>query len=917
MAKQDELDLITNLRKGVDETAAVTNSLKKVKQEVRSVAQIWQGVKQGIGIGGGLLVVGMAQEMTRFMSNAVKLGVEWNATLEQAHIAFEVLLGSSERAQKRMEEVVRMAAKTPYELAEVVQANRLLENLTDGALSSARGMMLVGDAAAAAGTDLQSTAYWAGRLYAGLTTGTPVGEATLRLVELGLVSGDMKIKLDAASKSAKTHAEAMGLLEEAWAASAGAMDKQSRTLKGLRTTLHDTFAESMGAAFLPVFETLRGAIESLLETMNVLDTESEVLFRNLMNRVESTTRAVREATTANLDGARQGQKELLAEMQKDLEQYEAQVAKLSEPRRVYDRNLGSYVDSTDPSPELLKASKAADATREAIQRLRMAMAATGDTDALASLRTLPEVTAEIDRLERMLDETTTSWRWNSRKPITMPTLKAGPERDAVKEQLEQAKELKRVLEEANNVAINAALNEFFGDLARMGEEQRQRVQHLMADEREILSAWEKQSRTVEMVTAEIAALEQLRKSTAANAEAEAVIEAKLGLLTAERVRMLEQAAEAARKGAQEELKSMEQLLQRRVNEMRVERSGVESDYSMTQADKWPIVQASYVAELGYLDEIIRRLEERAALESDPVVRELIDQQLGDVREQRATTAGQAAGMGPDPHNLEAQMTATVVALQNEWGTLEEQIAGTFGNVLQGGVNSMASGIEAIIMKTKSLSDGLKGMWNGFVTSAVGAFAKMVAEYAVSKAAMFAVDAAMAAKGLALSVAGAAKSMVAWIPAAIAAVIGSGWAGLALAAAGTVAVMAALGGFAEGGYTGAGGKYQPAGVVHRGEYVFDAASTSRIGVGTLERIRSGYADGGYVGPLSLAQGGTMQGLLDADGGRSGGAGAAGQTSSIIMVDDSRTSIRKAMESTDGKRHIIRTVRGQSHRIQSDF
>ena len=46
------------------------------------------------------------------------------------------------------------------------------------------------------------------------------------------------------------------------------------------------------------------------------------------------------------------------------------------------------------------------------------------------------------------------------------------------------------------------------------------------------------------------------------------------------------------------------------------------------------------------------------------------------------------------------------------------------------------------------------------------------------------------------------------------------------------------GFASGGYTGPGGKYQPAGIVHKGEYVFDQASTNRIGVSLLEALRNG-------------------------------------------------------------------------------
>ncbi|HAM7740283.1 TPA: phage tail tape measure protein, partial [Escherichia coli] len=41
-------------------------------------------------------------------------------------------------------------------------------------------------------------------------------------------------------------------------------------------------------------------------------------------------------------------------------------------------------------------------------------------------------------------------------------------------------------------------------------------------------------------------------------------------------------------------------------------------------------------------------------------------------------------------------------------------------------------------------------------------------------------------------------------------------------------------FATGGFTGTGGKYEPAGIVHRGEFVFTKEATSRIGVGNLYR-----------------------------------------------------------------------------------
>lgn len=59
-------------------------------------------------------------------------------------------------------------------------------------------------------------------------------------------------------------------------------------------------------------------------------------------------------------------------------------------------------------------------------------------------------------------------------------------------------------------------------------------------------------------------------------------------------------------------------------------------------------------------------------------------------------------------------------------------------------------------------------------------------------------------------------------------------------------------WATGGYTGPGGKYQPAGVVHKGEVVWSQQDVARAGgVAAVEAMRrgmKGYADGGVVGPV---------------------------------------------------------------------
>ncbi|KAA8689560.1 phage tail tape measure protein [Pseudomonas caricapapayae] len=63
------------------------------------------------------------------------------------------------------------------------------------------------------------------------------------------------------------------------------------------------------------------------------------------------------------------------------------------------------------------------------------------------------------------------------------------------------------------------------------------------------------------------------------------------------------------------------------------------------------------------------------------------------------------------------------------------------------------------------------------------------------------------------------------------------------------------GFSDGGYTGDGGKFQPKGVVHGGEFVVKKEVVSQPGAREfLERMNAntrGYADGGYVGSSAVA------------------------------------------------------------------
>jgi lambda family phage tail tape measure protein len=83
-------------------------------------------------------------------------------------------------------------------------------------------------------------------------------------------------------------------------------------------------------------------------------------------------------------------------------------------------------------------------------------------------------------------------------------------------------------------------------------------------------------------------------------------------------------------------------------------------------------------------------------------------------------------------------------------------------------------------------------------------------------------------------------------------------------------------FSDGGYTGPGGKYDPAGIVHGGEFVLRKEIVEQPGMRAfLESLNAkGYADGGYVAPAGAAySGAAMQAI-----------GQSGNGSSVVIHQD---------------------------------
>ncbi|EKK1662763.1 phage tail tape measure protein [Escherichia coli] len=198
-----------------------------------------------------------------------------------------------------------------------------------------------------------------------------------------------------------------------------------------------------------------------------------------------------------------------------------------------------------------------------------------------------------------------------------------------------------------------------------------------------------------------------------------------------------------------------------------------------------------------------------------VQRESEEQRLRDVYGDNPDALAKATSALKNTWSAEEQLRGSWMAgLKSGWGEWAESATDSFSQVKSVATQTF----DGIAQNMAAMLTGSEQSWRGFTRSVLS----MLTEIFLKQAMV----------GLVGSIGSA---------------MGGAFGGGASASTGT-AIQAAAANFhfATGGFTGTGGKYEPAGIVHRGEFVFTKEATSRIGVGNLYRLMRGYAEGGYVG-----------------------------------------------------------------------
>jgi Tfp pilus assembly protein PilX len=286
-------------------------------------------------------------------------------------------------------------------------------------------------------------------------------------------------------------------------------------------------------------------------------------------------------------------------------------------------------------------------------------------------------------------------------------------------------------------------------------------------------------------------------------------------------------AKAAKDAAEAALRNDERAISAQLDAINSARAQAEANPYLTTGERRAESLRYLKQERAALAAIVEQLRERIALETDPGAREAITQRLDSYEKQlRQADSGIAVDSnGP---------ARGVARFNKELRQMGEDSDAAF-EIVNAGFNGMQQGILSALQSARSLGDGFKKVFASMGNAILQAIQQLIA--------MRIAMAVFSAVGLGVSAAGA----------------GAAATGTTYSAAGASFTTATpistggmgFGGYASGGYTGPGGKFDPAGIVHRGEYVLPQETVNAIGVRALDAVRvsrslPGYADGCLVG-----------------------------------------------------------------------
>lgn len=300
---------------------------------------------------------------------------------------------------------------------------------------------------------------------------------------------------------------------------------------------------------------------------------------------------------------------------------------------------------------------------------------------------------------------------------------------------------------------------------------------------------------------------------------------------------------------------------------------------------------------------------------DLKVRRVMDSPGTDAEKYRKLTAlgVPKEGRGTDPDDFGANVRDNIDGLLNHFGTFSQAAAAFVTNGIGSAIQGVSDGIMGLIDGTKTWAQTWGSVLKSMAAQGIQFIVQQTAMFLLNKAKELlfhtttettktvATVTATKLRGQALAGEGYAAGYGAAAQAAgsVASIPYVGWA-MALAAFASVMATVTTGfaaatainavGFAGGGYTGDGGKFEIAGPVHRGEWVMPADTVRAWGKDTMAAIQTGRID------LRRPE-------------ASQAASSEPPRVKVVIVSDYRQAMEEFMKSPFAEQVIFQTINGR--------
>ncbi|MCM3663447.1 tape measure protein [Mesobacillus subterraneus] len=207
-----------------------------------------------------------------------KVGVGYNAMMEQSAIAWETILGSQEEAKKTLKELEIMGAKTPFEFEGLDKAAKLLNMAGYEGDNLFKTLTAVGDAVSAIGGGQDELQGVSMAIFQMASKGKISAEEMNQLAERGIpawkiiaeAQGKSVQELMKMSQDGKLFAEQVlpQLTEGLGRRFGGAMEKQSQTFNGMLSTIKDNLKMISAEMSKDLFEKLKSSMQGAIPLLN-------------------------------------------------------------------------------------------------------------------------------------------------------------------------------------------------------------------------------------------------------------------------------------------------------------------------------------------------------------------------------------------------------------------------------------------------------------------------------------------------------------------------------------------------------------------------------------------------------------------------------------------------------------------------